>query len=249
MTYTVPKIVRYYKSHIWDGMETKETFSRTDTEKRLIQDSEYFKYVFKKTEKIACAVFYVVRSNKDISTSDTVVSEMEDAAQDLVDVSLESLRAVSLHAAEYAREVAYALLRLESKLRIAGSARVVGPDLLGVFFHEIDSVQRALRRYAEGDIANPMFDGTLPGREPARESRRLRPRAETPVGNSGSEMLGRRERVIAVIRDKGEASIKDIVEVVTDCSEKTIQRELNALIKDSVVQREGERRWSKYKLV
>jgi DeoR/GlpR family transcriptional regulator of sugar metabolism len=55
--------------------------------------------------------------------------------------------------------------------------------------------------------------------------------------------------VLNVIRDKGNATIKDIIEVVKDCSEKTIQRELIVLIKDGIIIREGERRWSKYRLV
>jgi hypothetical protein len=42
------------------------------------------------------------------------------------------------------------------------------------------------------------------------------------------------------------ASIRDISKVVTDCSEKTIQRELATLIAQGLVRKEGERRWSVY---
>ncbi len=43
-------------------------------------------------------------------------------------------------------------------------------------------------------------------------------------------------------------SIKDIAVHVEGCSEKTIQRELNAMVDEGVVRRVGEKRWSKYVL-
>lgn len=54
--------------------------------------------------------------------------------------------------------------------------------------------------------------------------------------------------VIEALQKKGDASIKDIARLVRGCSEKTIQRELNVLIDDGRVLKEGERRWSRYSL-
>lgn len=59
----------------------------------------------------------------------------------------------------------------------------------------------------------------------------------------------RRESIIAVLREQGKLSIKDVTKVVRGCSEKTIQRELLSLVKEGVVMKEGERRWSVYSLV
>ncbi|PIR38806.1 MAG: hypothetical protein COV34_00605 [Candidatus Zambryskibacteria bacterium CG10_big_fil_rev_8_21_14_0_10_42_12] len=58
----------------------------------------------------------------------------------------------------------------------------------------------------------------------------------------------RRDFILSVISQKGEVTIKDISSVFKGCSEKTIQRELIALVNDGVVSKEGERRWSRYKL-
>jgi hypothetical protein len=234
-------------------METRETFSRTEGEDRMLQNTEYYKYIFKKTEKIACAVFYILRLDRSVSQNDSIVSDLEKSAQVLIDVSLESLKSTQITVSESARELSFALMRLESKLRIGSAAKLVNPDLLTVFLHEIDSVQRSLRKYVDSGRGNPIFQGDS-GRTDLLGTKRLSPRARiermgTVMNDDGGVPVARRERVITVIRDKGEASIKDIVEVVTDCSEKTIQRELNALIKDNIVHREGERRWSKYRLV
>jgi len=42
--------------------------------------------------------------------------------------------------------------------------------------------------------------------------------------------------------------IKDITSLIGDYSEKTVQRDLVALVKAGVLKKEGERRWSKYML-
>ena len=42
---------------------------------------------------------------------------------------------------------------------------------------------------------------------------------------------------------------QDIAQTIRDCSEKTIQRELIALIQGGIVKKTGERRWSKYSLI
>lgn len=56
----------------------------------------------------------------------------------------------------------------------------------------------------------------------------------------------RQQIILDIIKEIGESSIKDISDNIKDCSEKTIQRELNTLIYDGVLKKIGERRWSKY---
>ncbi len=58
----------------------------------------------------------------------------------------------------------------------------------------------------------------------------------------------RQDTILSVIKNKGEASIKDISTLIRGVSEKTIQRELSALISSGVVLKRGERRWSTYSL-
>lgn len=65
------------------------------------------------------------------------------------------------------------------------------------------------------------------------------------------EKSSRSETVLRLIKDKGdraELSIKDIVGHISDCGEKTIQRELTALVEKGVLKKTGERRWSRYSL-
>jgi len=59
----------------------------------------------------------------------------------------------------------------------------------------------------------------------------------------------RSDAILRAIKDKGQAGIKDITDIVTGCSEKTIQRELNMLIKNNKVKKVGKKRWAKYELI
>ncbi len=65
----------------------------------------------------------------------------------------------------------------------------------------------------------------------------------------------RSKKIISILKDKkatGKSegiSIKDISIILTDCSEKTIQRELNILVSKGQVKKTGSKRWSKYALI
>lgn len=77
----------------------------------------------------------------------------------------------------------------------------------------------------------------------------------TPVANIDSNKtvntkLNRREIILKLFKNKKgkELSVKDISYEVSDCSEKTVQRELVSLVASGVLKKRGERRWSKYSL-
>jgi hypothetical protein len=60
--------------------------------------------------------------------------------------------------------------------------------------------------------------------------------------------LSRRDQILSLFVKGVDVSIKDIAARIKGCSEKTIQRELNALLYDNVIERIGEKRWSRYVL-
>lgn len=75
------------------------------------------------------------------------------------------------------------------------------------------------------------------------------PKPETSAPSQKNELSDRKTRIIQVVKKKGEATIHDIKKVVTDCSEKTIQRDLTDLIKKGTIARRGKRRWATYVLI
>lgn len=67
-----------------------------------------------------------------------------------------------------------------------------------------------------------------------------------PKSFTKEEKSDRKTRIVQLIKGKKEVSIKDISSSFTDCSEKTIQRELNDLVLNGQIRKSGEKRWSRY---
>lgn len=63
------------------------------------------------------------------------------------------------------------------------------------------------------------------------------------------DIIDRKEKIVLLIKSKGQVSIKDITNEFKDISEKTIQRDLMRLIKDGVLEKKGEKRWSVYSVI
>lgn len=65
---------------------------------------------------------------------------------------------------------------------------------------------------------------------------------------ASQEKSSRREAIVNLLKEQNGLSVKDFSKVISGVSEKTIQRELLALVDEGVVKKEGERRWSTYSL-
>lgn len=66
------------------------------------------------------------------------------------------------------------------------------------------------------------------------------------ISKDGFKRTNRQNVILGIIKKKKEVTIKDIAQIIRDCSEKTIQRELISFMEAGVLKRVGERRWSKY---
>lgn len=56
----------------------------------------------------------------------------------------------------------------------------------------------------------------------------------------------RKDKILSVVREKGNVMIKDISKHIPNCSEKTIQRDLIDLVSQGLLDKRGERRWTTY---
>lgn len=71
---------------------------------------------------------------------------------------------------------------------------------------------------------------------------------ENTKGHTALSKNDRYETIINILKKTKEISVKDVSNIISDCSEKTLQRELLSLVEKGVLKKEGERRWSKYSL-
>lgn len=159
------------------------------------------------------------------------------------------------------------LLTLSSLLSVARTSGVLSTMNAAIIIHEAHVLLQEVSAYEEprllldagvtlADIAK-----SAPRRE-ALQSEKAQSIVAKPVARAaargskgqikdtesitGVHIKDRREAILSLIKDKGKASIKDISTVIRNVSEKTIQRELGALIDAGLVLKEGERRWSTY---
>jgi DNA-binding transcriptional ArsR family regulator len=232
--------------------------------KRLSSDSEYFNNVFKKTEKLVSVIFYILSHINKGQNSSTHLDHIKDKALQTHELSLETLRLQGHEVHEGLETFLHSLVALESTLRLAEAAGAVPSSITGMLFEQLDGTQRFINHHylktsglsLEGIIGKEV--STLPDRKSystatARTKMTRRQRVSIPAGDISSDahfvysqLTDRADRIKTVLEAKPNATIKDISEIITDVSEKTIQRELNSLIDKGQVIREGERRWSKY---
>lgn len=239
----------------------KDTYSREVQLKRLSHNEDFYNNVFKRVEKLVSVVFYILSYIETKDTNQTHLDRIKDRALTTHERSLATLELQEHDILLGVETLQYELVKLDSTLRVAAAARVLPDDLFLLLVEQIDSVQRYINHhymnnqsFSFTDKASTLPNGTTsqPTTKPKSTTTRAK-KVRIPEGDIStdaylvySQLTDRAERIKTVLEAKPQASIKDIAEVITDVSEKTIQRELNSLIEKGQVIREGERRWSKY---
>ena len=232
--------------------------------KRLANETEYFTNVFKRTEKIVSVVFYVLSQINTKKDNEVYSQILKDRGLKTHEVALGTLRLQIQEATEGLRDLQYALVDLESTLRVTEAAGVLPQNIAELLFEQLISVQRYLTHNyikqegidLEGGLRIADVKSPKPAIKAKSQTALATPRRKSvqiPTNDISSDayfvysqMTDRTERIKTVLEAKPQATIKDISEIITDVSEKTIQRELNSLIEKGQVIREGERRWSRY---
>ncbi len=238
--------------------------------KRLSADTEYFTNVFKRVEKLISVIFYILSYREHEVLDEGLVRNIKDIAFATHEESLATLRATVSTSAPILEDFRHTLFELESTLRVAAAAGIVPRNVSELLFEQLDLVQRFLKHHYERPVAPQLDEHVVallstkgsekkggPSRDGSTGERATRKKpVRIPQGDISSDayfvyskLTDRAERIKTVLEAKPNATIKDIAEIITDVSEKTIQRELNSLIEKGQVAREGERRWSRYSVV
>jgi hypothetical protein len=244
----------------------KDTFVEL---KRLSSDNDYFINVFKRTEKVLSVVFYILSHTESQKNDLDIVSFIKDTAFAVHEVSLGALRLPAGNATAGLEEFQHELTCLLSTLKVGEAAGLIPKNIATLIYEQVDLVQRYITNHflsverSGVDIAVQQIlnEKTATKRLPVSGADRQqtqggavrKKQVRIPQGDISSDayfvysqLTDRAERIKTVLEAKPQATIRDIAEIITDVSEKTIQRELNSLIEKRQVKREGERRWSRY---
>ena len=213
-------------------------------------------YIYKKVERLARAMHMV---GPAFGHSGALRDRADLVAVALVDAAVLPPR----EAREALSRELLALSSLLSLARTGGTLSSMNADVIGREVHllleEVASYEEP--RVSLGDTPSlAEISKATPREEVIRTVRRELVRApERKIAaapatqdkghiSDNASRSSRKEAVLDVLKTKGPSYIKDISSVIRGVSEKTIQRELQALVGEGSVKREGERRWTKYSI-
>lgn len=251
-------------------METEKTLSVDSMQNEQVlasffeKDASFF-FAYKKTEKLASAIYMVTNLFSDNEPMKWVLRKK---ISDLVSFILNYKDVPESGMSDFANNAKTRVLELVSMLEISSLGGLISKmnfsilkqeflNLLGVF----DSSDDTKRGVSFGSIPKNFFDvsdpvyvksfyksHTLDKQNDSRTVSSVVPKDINREDLSVPKRSNRQNIIIGLLKKKKELTIKDIALVIRDCSEKTIQRELISLISSGVIKRNGERRWSKYSL-
>jgi DNA-binding transcriptional ArsR family regulator len=205
-------------------------------------------FIYKKAERLAKAIHLITPA---FSESTSLRDRIGTIAVGLVDAAIVPSGSVR---AALSRE----LLALSSILSIARTGGLLSAMNTDLITREAHALLQEVAEYEEPRLfleETPTLSDIAKSTR-SRDSIHHSPNSIVPkrikdkeVKDTNVHIKDRRETILSVIRTKQKTSIKDISTLIQGVSEKTIQRELSALVEAGIVRKKGERRWSIYSLV
>lgn len=196
--------------------------------KEIVKDNQ-------KGHKIAAALYLVTQH---LSDNDPLKIAIRNNAVSLITLSHEG-RQGSIHS-------------ITALLETATLAQLISEKNTSVLNLELRHYLITLEEDAHtvAGLFTPVFENTLS--HVSFTSRSITPsQSRTGILNVKSPILNqnkskRQDMILSFINERKSAGIKDIAALFSDTSEKTIQRELGALVNAGKITKRGEKRWSIY---
>ena len=210
-------------------------------------------YLYKKTERLAKAVTLISPAfSKSIPLKNRF---------DLIAIAL--IDAATLTPSVAKEELSKELLALSSLLSIARSSGALSHMNIDLITNEAHTLLSEIAEYEEPrftledsfSLAELLSESEKEAGAAIRVEKRqiINPSPflkrtfvqDTP---KSKEVSKRQDSILSIIKDRKEVYIKDISTTLREYSEKTIQRELSAMVLSGVLEKKGDKRWTTYKL-
>lgn len=214
-------------------------------------------YIYKKAERIAKALHLIAPAFK---ASRQLSDRFDRVGLALIDASV-------LPPSDAREALARELLTLSSLLALARSGGHLSPMNADIISTEAGNLLQEIAAYEDPKVlmdempSLASLSKTLPRPEAKAVPSEFQISVPTkPAVSKGHDKGhssvapapakgGRRDALLSMLRTKGPSYIKDLSTMFRDVSEKTIQRELQALVQEGVIKKSGERRWTTYAIV
>lgn len=224
--------------------------------------------ILKKTEKIASAIYLITSF---FNEKEPLKWELRSLSSQLIGTAFFLKDEMSATEEPYREETKRAIALISSLLMVAKNAGLVSEMNYEILAKEIDKFSKFLAKSGEnadgedlGVLSEHFFSGQekaleAPKREDAIKDKIRIPSATSPekaikpkplrdFGTVAVKKNTRQGIIINLLKRKKEIMIKDVSSLIEGVSEKTIQRELLAMVKAGIIKKEGEKRWSRYSL-
>lgn len=254
------------------GGEEKDEKSVANTGlfKYLGTSDSNFIFQYKKTEKILAALYLVTNF---LSAQEPLRWELREIGLNLLSNVMSLKDALPSQKDELCTAIKSSVFEMISLLEIAHFAGFISSMNFEILKKEfvilLDSVSNTKQSLESFVLPNNFFTDDTPeqsigsqnpqspfahksvkdkGVSFIQSKRQNTKKPEGEVGRVEAKKSSRQEVIINLLKKKKEIMVKDVSAVVSDCSEKTLQRELLYMVSKGILKKEGERRWSRYSL-
>ena len=224
----------------------------------LFNNGDYLVYSFKKTEKIVSAIYLVTSLIKD---NEPMKWELREGSMSLLSVIMALNGTENIDKNKHLQSFFTLSIQIISFLNVAFVSGIISRMNSSIIITEINSLvdyvkqQTIISSNSSGFILSDSFfaTDTPPANADKGQAPFFKSVAAVEIKNNKSGIVtdkkdNRKNSILSILKKDSQLTIKDFVKVITDCSEKTIQRELIDLVEKGLVKKSGERRWSTYSL-
>ncbi len=245
-----------------------------DKENQISQYNSAIQALSKRTGKFVTALYMVTNYMED---NEAIKTRLRTLGVDLVSQVSFAEKSSSFDRGVSLAEASLVLSEIETLFSIAGSVALISEMNTTILLNACSDLKNAFEVNGSTSFGLPTIDRatgsfvitkemlsdvgeakenthtknlSLVERKPVVSKKEVEEKALQKTQNQKPKAVrnNRTEEVLKVVRLKGEVSVKDICENISDCSEKTIQRELLSLVEKGLLKKTGEKRWSKYSL-
>ncbi len=220
-------------------------------------------YLLKRWHKISTAIFIISQLIKD---SDQIKWNIRNRTLDIMSFMYEISDTRNGHKHTLVDSCLKEIEILVSELTLAVHTGLVGKMNYGIVFEEIEKFIKEISEFRDKDavlsplqkefmqieapvISKPVSDVLLKGPQLSNKNSKGQSKGQIVADNLGDKARqDRRKAILEVLKNKTNLGIKDFVVAIKGYSQKTIQRELTAMVEEGVLYKTGDRRWSTYSL-
>ncbi len=228
----------------------------------IFKDSGFY-FLYQKTEKVATAIYTV---SNFLNANEPMKWQLRGAVVRLLGKIMALSTTTMSGRPALSREISVSLFHTRSLFNISYRSGFISQMNYTIINSEIEQLINFFGEYDDSQLTvdSKLFDEkyfkvNVPKGQPTKTGgvvkdfrSTIESIKDTPKGHNNvlykkrGDNKERRGKILEILKNQDNVSVKDISIKITDCSEKTLQRELSAMVEDGLIIKEGERRWSRY---